>query len=129
VPPTNTPVPPTNTPPPTPVPDSDGDGINDLADRCPFAPGPASFQGCPDSDGDGIPDIDDACPGQAGPPPGCPPPPPTDVPPPPTDVPPPPTDVPTPGGVLVPGTALALGRRKRSLGADRTGDSDRNEKR
>jgi len=49
--------------------DSDGDGIIDRDDACPFVAGPASNQGCPtdtgsgtDSDGDGIIDRDDACP-------------------------------------------------------------------
>ncbi len=47
-------------------PDSDGDGIPDAEDSCPHTPGLAKFHGCPDSDGDGIPDKDDACPYQAG---------------------------------------------------------------
>lgn len=47
--------------------DSDGDGIPDRKDWCPYAPGPRIFNGCPDSDGDGIPDINDSCPHQAGP--------------------------------------------------------------
>lgn len=52
-------------PPPPPMPvvlDRDGDGVLDVADRCPDTPGPASLQGCPDRDGDGIADRDDKCP-------------------------------------------------------------------
>ncbi|KAF5276743.1 hypothetical protein FQR65_LT16221 [Abscondita terminalis] len=61
-------------------PDTDGDGIPDIDDKCPDVAGPkenqdvletheglAQFQGCPDTDGDGIPDIDDKCPTEAGP--------------------------------------------------------------
>lgn len=51
---------------PTPVADSDNDGINDDEDQCPTVPGMAQFGGCPDSDGDGISDKDDACPLVAG---------------------------------------------------------------
>lgn len=47
-------------------PDTDGDGIPDHKDACPHEPGPASTQGCPDRDGDGIPDKDDLCPDVAG---------------------------------------------------------------
>jgi len=47
--------------------DSDGDGIYDKYDECPFDAGLPEFNGCPDSDGDGIPDKDDACPFDAGP--------------------------------------------------------------
>jgi len=32
---------------PTPIPDSDGDGFNDLEDKCPDASGLAQFDGCP----------------------------------------------------------------------------------
>ena len=43
--------------------DSDKDGIPDDVDRCPFVPGPESWQGCPvrDSDHDGIDDKHDSC--------------------------------------------------------------------
>ena len=59
--------------------DSDGDGVPDVADLCPEAPGPASNQGCPlsgDRDRDGITDDIDRCPDAAGPKEsfGCPPP-------------------------------------------------------
>lgn len=47
--------------------DSDGDGIPDIADECPFNPGSAALQGCPDTDGDGISDKTDACPEEPGP--------------------------------------------------------------
>jgi outer membrane protein OmpA-like peptidoglycan-associated protein len=49
-----------------PEPDTDGDGILDVADACPKAPGPAANHGCPDTDkdADGIPDRLDACPEQ-----------------------------------------------------------------
>jgi hypothetical protein len=30
-----------------PIPDSDGDGVNDEEDKCPDTPGPASNNGCP----------------------------------------------------------------------------------
>ena len=53
-------------PPPPTVPDSDGDGIDDLQDQCPTIAGTAQFNGCPDSDGDGISDKEDACPLVAG---------------------------------------------------------------
>lgn len=46
--------------------DSDGDGIIDLLDECPFAAGPESMFGCPDTDGDGIGDSRDDCPTVAG---------------------------------------------------------------
>ena len=42
--------------------DSDGDGLTDDVDLCPFLYGLAIQSGCPDSDGDGIADIDDNCP-------------------------------------------------------------------
>ncbi len=53
-------------PPPPPVLDRDGDGINDVDDKCPDTKGLAALQGCPDRDGDGIADGDDACPDVAG---------------------------------------------------------------
>ena len=54
--------------------DSDGDGWSDLADTCPYRPGP--IFGCPDADGDLIPDWRDDCPTQfANTDNGCPPPP------------------------------------------------------
>ena len=63
--------------------DSDGDGIPDCEDRCPFEGSDGinyshadhlttvsgfslAWNGCKDSDGDGIPDKFDACPSQAG---------------------------------------------------------------
>jgi OmpA-OmpF porin, OOP family len=46
--------------------DSDGDGINNIADKCPDTPGLAAFMGCPDTDGDGIVDTDDKCPDAKG---------------------------------------------------------------
>ena len=64
--------------------DSDGDGINDCEDRCPFKPGirynhnwsygvdlatlprELDYNGCPDKDEDGIPDDFDGCPTRAG---------------------------------------------------------------
>jgi outer membrane protein OmpA-like peptidoglycan-associated protein len=52
-----------------PVPmDSDGDGILDALDNCPFVRGFAENRGCPfeDADGDGILDKDDACPTEIG---------------------------------------------------------------
>jgi outer membrane protein OmpA-like peptidoglycan-associated protein len=51
--------------------DSDGDGIPDVADRCPVTPedkdGFEDDDGCPepDNDGDGIPDAKDKCPNEA----------------------------------------------------------------
>ena len=42
--------------------DNDNDGIVNEEDRCPDAAGPASLKGCPDKDGDGVADIDDLCP-------------------------------------------------------------------
>jgi cysteine-rich repeat protein len=54
---------------PPPV-DSDGDGINDDADDCPYEYGVADNNGCPaviDSDGDGIEDLFDLCPNVFGP--------------------------------------------------------------
>lgn len=46
--------------------DRDGDGISDMLDVCPDAPGLANLQGCPDMDSDGVADKDDACPQVAG---------------------------------------------------------------
>ena len=46
--------------------DSDGDGIKDSKDACPFDSGPENLNGCPDDDNDGIINKDDACPKQAG---------------------------------------------------------------
>lgn len=46
--------------------DIDGDGIVDMEDACPTAPGPLTFRGCPDTDGDGIPDNTDKCPAEPG---------------------------------------------------------------
>ena len=39
--------------------DSDGDGLDDVNDDCPFAAGTSTIdrQGCPDRDGDGEPDV------------------------------------------------------------------------
>lgn len=48
------------------VPDSDGDGVNDKKDLCPYVAGVKALHGCPDADGDGITDDDDACPLLAG---------------------------------------------------------------
>lgn len=42
--------------------DSDQDGLTDDVDMCPFMYGLPVQSGCPDTDGDGIADIDDACP-------------------------------------------------------------------
>jgi outer membrane protein OmpA-like peptidoglycan-associated protein len=44
--------------------DSDGDGVPDDKDNCPYAKG--NINGCPDSDGDGITDKEDKCPLTAG---------------------------------------------------------------
>ncbi|MEO5571742.1 MAG: PorP/SprF family type IX secretion system membrane protein [Bacteroidia bacterium] len=46
--------------------DTDGDGINDIEDHCPFIKGGIKTQGCPDSDGDGIQDMMDECPMEPG---------------------------------------------------------------
>jgi OmpA-OmpF porin, OOP family len=48
--------------------DSDGDGIVDSADRCPFVVGVMRYQGCPppDRDGDHINDEEDECPDVKG---------------------------------------------------------------
>jgi len=47
-------------------PDADDDGVSDLEDKCPDVAGLVLFGGCPDADGDGIPDADDQCPDKAG---------------------------------------------------------------
>jgi outer membrane protein OmpA-like peptidoglycan-associated protein len=47
--------------------DSDGDGIPDKLDRCPYQPGPRVWQGCPDTDLDGVPDHLDRCKNEPGP--------------------------------------------------------------
>jgi OmpA-OmpF porin, OOP family len=48
--------------------DSDGDGIPDSVDACPFVKGLAKYKGCPipDSDGDGLNDEEDSCPHTPG---------------------------------------------------------------
>ena len=52
------------------IPDSDGDGINDDADKCPDEPedkdGFEDEDGCPDPDNDkdSIPDVSDKCPNE-----------------------------------------------------------------
>jgi len=48
-------------------PDADGDGLEDVEDMCPNAPGPRVANGCPDTDGDELPDHLDDCPLYAGP--------------------------------------------------------------
>ncbi|PIE19116.1 MAG: cell envelope biogenesis protein OmpA [Proteobacteria bacterium] len=55
-------------------PDADQDGVKDGVDKCPYKPGPSVNAGCPDSDLDGLPDDLDQCPEQVGPPTtgGCP---------------------------------------------------------
>ena len=47
--------------------DSDGDGVNDFEDPCPFIKGSLATRGCPDSDEDGIVDMVDFCPLESGP--------------------------------------------------------------
>jgi type IX secretion system PorP/SprF family membrane protein len=49
------------------APDSDGDGVNDFEDPCPFIKGTTATRGCPDSDDDGIVDMVDFCPLESGP--------------------------------------------------------------
>lgn len=44
------------------VADSDGDGLTDDVDYCPFVYAPGTAYGCPDSDGDGFDDYFDECP-------------------------------------------------------------------
>ncbi len=46
--------------------DTDGDGIPDLTDACPYIKGGVKTNGCPDSDDDGIIDSNDKCPMEAG---------------------------------------------------------------
>jgi outer membrane protein OmpA-like peptidoglycan-associated protein len=48
--------------------DRDGDGVNDIDDKCPDVKGLAKYNGCPipDSDGDGINDEEDKCPNVKG---------------------------------------------------------------
>ncbi|MBU3713821.1 MAG: OmpA family protein [Ferruginibacter sp.] len=48
--------------------DTDGDGINDVEDKCPDVAGIAKYSGCPvpDSDGDGVNDDLDKCPKEPG---------------------------------------------------------------
>jgi hypothetical protein len=50
-----------------PIPDTDGDGINDEDDKCPSQSGVARYGGCPipDTDGDGVNDEEDKCPNRA----------------------------------------------------------------
>lgn len=48
------------------VTDTDGDGINDVDDHCPYIKGGIATQGCPDSDNDGIIDMKDKCPMDPG---------------------------------------------------------------
>ncbi|MCW2544883.1 MAG: Thrombospondin type 3 repeat [Frankiales bacterium] len=45
---------------------ADGDGVPDIADKCPTARGPVDSAGCPDTDRDGILDLNDRCPKVAG---------------------------------------------------------------
>jgi outer membrane protein OmpA-like peptidoglycan-associated protein len=54
--------------------DTDGDGVLNRFDLCPFEPGSPETDGCPDTDHDGIPDREDKCPTEPGPPQndGCP---------------------------------------------------------
>ena len=47
-------------------PDQDNDGVEDGEDLCPDIAGPIMLNGCPDTDGDGIPDISDNCPDEYG---------------------------------------------------------------
>ena len=49
-----------------PIPDTDGDGVNDEQDLCPQMAGLASAMGCPDTDGDGVSDDKDKCPKTPG---------------------------------------------------------------
>ncbi|MFC1769876.1 thrombospondin type 3 repeat-containing protein, partial [Nitrospirota bacterium] len=51
-------------------PDSDGDWIPDWLDLCPYVYG--TVNGCPDTDGDGFPDYMDNCPSEFGTIAGCP---------------------------------------------------------
>lgn len=47
--------------------DTDGDGVVDAKDRCPYDPGYVYLEGCMDADKDGINDRDDGCPYLPGP--------------------------------------------------------------
>jgi OOP family OmpA-OmpF porin len=61
---------PEQAPPTVALKDTDGDGVPDIDDLCPDAPGPKENHGCPvnpDRDGDGVPDNKDACPDVPGP--------------------------------------------------------------
>jgi len=62
----DTPIPENETEEPDDIRDSDGDGLNDSADRCPQVAGVDYLSGCPDSDGDRIGDSNDECPETAG---------------------------------------------------------------
>ncbi|HEX5024149.1 MAG TPA: OmpA family protein, partial [Agriterribacter sp.] len=46
-----------------PIPDTDGDGLNDETDKCITQAGTAKYEGCPipDQDGDGVNDEEDKC--------------------------------------------------------------------
>ncbi|MFT6443214.1 MAG: hypothetical protein ACJASM_002773, partial [Salibacteraceae bacterium] len=46
--------------------DSDGDGVLDINDECPFHVGLKKNRGCSDADDDGIVDINDSCPDKKG---------------------------------------------------------------
>ncbi len=46
--------------------DSDGDGISDANDECPFIKGDIGTRGCPDTDKDGVVDMKDRCPMEPG---------------------------------------------------------------
>lgn len=48
------------------VSDTDGDGITDTEDECPYSKGTAAARGCPDSDSDGLIDTKDHCPMEPG---------------------------------------------------------------
>lgn len=47
--------------------DTDGDGVVDAKDKCPYDPGYVYLEGCMDADKDGINDRDDGCPYLPGP--------------------------------------------------------------
>ncbi len=47
-------------------PDQDNDGVEDGEDLCPTIAGPIMLNGCPDQDGDEIPDVADNCPTEYG---------------------------------------------------------------
>jgi outer membrane protein OmpA-like peptidoglycan-associated protein len=49
-----------------PIPDTDGDSVNDEEDSCKDVAGLRKFNGCPDTDGDNIMDKEDKCPSIAG---------------------------------------------------------------